>query len=557
MRLLLLISLILGFYYSSFAQTESVSPSYSFSIKKKMEPPLLRMIDNSVVLLDGNGNNAIDGKEACQIQFEVINEGYGDAKGIRLKSSCLQLGTDLIFETEQAIPDIKKNARAIVSFPVRGGVNVKDQVVEFMMSVYEPNGFGLDEFSMRVQTWAERLPKLDVVDYTVSSKTGKLIRKEVFDLNLLVQNVGQGTSSKVTVKMILPENANALSGNLNMSIETLAPNESKTIKYELILNGLYAEALIPIKVEMTDASGQKYRWEQSLHLEQTTGAASLAIESQRPSETTISAGSLRSDVDKDIPIGIAQNRKRYALCIGNQNYFKNSAGLTPEVDVPFAINDASVFADYAKTTLGVPADNVLLVTDATKARMSQELSKIEKWMELDKGEAEVIFYYSGHGLPEEGTKTPYLIPIDVSGSTPSEGLALTELYNRLNKFPAKKVTIILDACFSGGARAGELVAMKGIKVVQKMDGVPANLVVLTSSSGNEASAVYYEKQHGYFTYFLLKWLKENKANGTIKEMMDYVGDNVAREAVRIGKSQTPQTLLGRSIANDGGKITWE
>jgi uncharacterized caspase-like protein len=189
--------------------------------------------------------------------------------------------------------------------------------------------------------------------------------------------------------------------------------------------------------------------------------------------------------------------------------------------------------------------------------MSQELSKIEKWMELDKGEAEVIFYYSGHGLPEDGTKTPFLIPIDGSGMRPSEGIALTELYNRLNQFPAKKVTIILDACFSGGARAGELVAMKGIKVVQKMEGVPANLVVLTSSSGNEASAVYQDKQHGYFTYFLLKWLKENRAKGTMKEMMDYVTYNVSREAARIGKSQTPQTLLGRSIANDGGKITWE
>jgi uncharacterized caspase-like protein len=539
------------------AQTEGVSPSYSFSIKKKMEPPLLRMIENSVLLLDENGNKAIDGKEACQIQFEVINEGYGDAKGLRLRALCLQSESDLYFEADQAIPEIKKSASAKVSLPVRGGANVKDQMVEFMISVYEPNGFGLDEFSMRVQNWALRLPKLDVVDYTVSSKSGKLVRKEGFELNLLLQNVGQGASSAATVKLILPEHTVLLSGNSNVSIEKLAPNESKSIKYELILNQLYAESLIPIKVEMTDVSGQTYRWQQSLRLEQSTGAASVAIESQRPVETTISAGSLRSDVDKDIPQGLATNKKRYALCIGNENYSKNSAGLTPEVDVPFAINDASIFAEYAKTTLGVPTENVLLVTDATKARMSYELSKIQKWMELDKGESEVIFYYSGHGLPEEGTKTPFLIPIDVSGTRASEGLALTELYNRLNQFPAKKVTIILDACFSGGARAGELVAMKGIKVVQKMDGVPANLVVLTSSSGNEASAVYSEKQHGYFTYFLLKWLKENKAKGTVKEMMDYVGDNVAREAVRIGKSQTPQTLLGRSIANDGGKITWE
>jgi hypothetical protein len=556
MRLLLVFSFLFGLYFSSLAQTEGVSPSYSFSIKKKMEPPLLRMIENSVVLLDENGNKAIDGKEVCQIQFEVINEGYGDAKGLRLKALCLQTATDLFFEAEQAVPEIKKNATAKVSLPVRAGVNVKDQMVEFMISVYEPNGFGLDEFSMRVQTWAVRLPKLDVVDYKVSSKSGKLVRLEPLELDVLVQNVGQGLSSMATIKLLLPENTQPLS-MVEESIERLASNESHLFKFKLILNQYYSQTLIPIKIEMKDLSGQSYEWEQSLRLDQGIGATSVAIQSERPKETAINSGSLRSDVDKDIPKGVAPHNRRYALCIGNEHYFENSPGLTPEVDVPFAINDATIFSEYAKTTLGVPAENVLLVTDATKLRMSQELSKIEKWMELDKGEAEVIFYYSGHGLPEDGTKTPFLIPIDGSGMRPSEGIALTELYNRLNQFPAKKVTIILDACFSGGARAGELVAMKGIKVVQKMEGVPANLVVLTSSSGNEASAVYQDKQHGYFTYFLLKWLKENRAKGTMKEMMDYVTYNVSREAARIGKSQTPQTLLGRSIANDGGKITWE
>jgi hypothetical protein len=246
MRLLVLFFLLLGLYRSSLAQTEGVSPSYSFSIKKKMEPPLLRMIENSVVLLDENGNKAIDGKEACQIQFEVINEGYGDAKGLRLKALCLQTATDLFFEAEQAIPEIKKNASAKVSLPVRAGANVKDQMVELIISVYEPTGFGLDEFSMHVQTWAVRLPKLDVVDYTVSSKSGKLIRKEAFDLNLLVQNVGQGPSIRATIKMIIPENTFLYSANPNVAIEKLAPNESKTIKYELILNQLYAESLIPI-----------------------------------------------------------------------------------------------------------------------------------------------------------------------------------------------------------------------------------------------------------------------------------------------------------------------
>jgi hypothetical protein len=40
-------------------------------------------------------------------------------------------------------------------------------------------------------------------------------------------------------------------------------------------------------------------------------------------------------------------------------------------------------------------------------------------------------------------------------------------------------------------------------------------------------------------------------------MMDYVIDNVEREANRIYKEQKPQILLGKNIANDGGNITWE
>lgn len=518
---------------------------------------MLKMVANSVELIDLNGNNAIDGKESCQIRFEIKNEGYGDANGLRLKVNSKQKDTDLNFESDAGIPVIKKNESSYVVFPVSAGQNVKDQIVDFVISVYEPNGFGLDEFTMQVQTFAARLPKLDVVDQYVTSRSGKLIRKEAFELSLLVQNIGQGISMDATVNLILPENTVLLSGNPQVQFQRLAPNASQLVKYELILNQLFSGTEIPVKVEMRDASGQTYQWSKSFTLEQPTASASIALTAQAPVATAINAGSLRSDVDKDIPQGVATNPKRYAICIGNEHYAANSTGLTAEVDVPYAINDANIFAEYAKTTLGVPAGNVLVVTDGTKARMSQELNKIERWMELDKGEAEVIFYYSGHGLPEEGTNTPYLIPVDVSGTNAGDGLALSEVYNRLSKFSSRKVTVILDACFSGGARAGELVAMKGIKIVQRIDGVPANLVVLASSSGNEASAVYHEKQHGYFTYFLLRWIKENRAQGNFSEMMEYVKDNVAREVVRIGKSQTPQMLTGRDVLDDAKDYDWD
>ncbi|MFM7982667.1 MAG: hypothetical protein ACKPKO_25430, partial [Candidatus Fonsibacter sp.] len=192
----------------------------------------------------------------------------GDGKGLRLKASCKQKGTDLNFESDTGIPAIKKNESAFVTLPVSAGVNVKDQLVDFVISVYEPNGFGLDEFTMQVQTYAARLPKLDVVDHNVSSKSGKLIRKEAFELSLLVQNVGQGVSMDASVNLMLPENTVLLSGNPQVQVQRLAPNASQLVKYELILNQLFSGSEIPVKVEMRDASGQTYQWSKSFMLDQ-------------------------------------------------------------------------------------------------------------------------------------------------------------------------------------------------------------------------------------------------------------------------------------------------
>jgi uncharacterized caspase-like protein len=144
----------------------------------------------------------------------------------------------------------------------------------------------------------------------------------------------------------------------------------------------------------------------------------------------------------------------------------------------------------------------------------------------------------------------------VSGTQPNQGVALQSVYDALSAFPSKKTTVILDACFSGGARQKELVAMKGVKVKANIENVPGNLVVLASSSGTEASAVYTEKQHGYFTYFLLKELKETKAQTPVAISMERVKQNVEREAARIGKIQTPTKLLGADAIDNWEERKW-
>jgi hypothetical protein len=325
----------------------------------------------------------------------------------------------------------------------------------------------------------------------------------------------------------------------------------------MVLNAKFTGTTLPLSLQLREELG-KYatNWNGTLTLNQYLASERLVVQAKKEDAVDIQMASLRSDVDRDIPLGLSTNEKRYALIIGNEDYSKYQSGLDNEVNVAYAANDARVFAEYAEKTLGIPKKNIAVLLDATKGQMTQQLAQLKRLIQVEKGQAEVVFYYSGHGLPEESSNTPYIIPVDVSGTQPTNGLALQDVYSALAAFPAKKVTVILDACFSGGARQKELVAMKTVKVKANVENVPGNLVVLASSSGTEASAVYNEKQHGYFTYFLLKDLKETQGNTLLKSAMERVQQNVAREAARIGKVQTPTYLLGPDAIEKWEEWKW-
>ncbi|RPH34353.1 MAG: hypothetical protein EHM93_00875 [Bacteroidales bacterium] len=256
-----------------------------------------------------------------------------------------------------------------------------------------------------------------------------------------------------------------------------------------------------------------------------------------------------SDVDIDIPISKEIKPNTYALIIGNEDYSSFQTGLSSEVNVDYAINDAKVFKDYCTKTLGIPEKQVKLITNATTGQMIQGIAWLNSLAKVDNGKAELIFYYSGHGLPDEETKEPYLIPVDISGNNVSLAIKLTDVYSKLNEFPAKKVSVFLDACFSGGARNQGLVAMKGVKVKPKEGSITGNMVVFASSTGVESSGVYREKHHGYMTYYLLKKLQETKGDITYKDLSDFVIEIVTKETTLIGKTQTPQLNYSINIEN--------
>ncbi|MEE2954413.1 MAG: caspase family protein [Bacteroidota bacterium] len=278
-------------------------------------------------------------------------------------------------------------------------------------------------------------------------------------------------------------------------------------------------------------------------LEETSLQANIA---KRKKNITVS----RSKVDTDIP----KNKKvknRYALVIGNEDYQSKQRGLSDEQNVDYAINDAIIFKEYTLRALGVKEDNMFFLTNATAVEMGQEIKRIAKMMEKLGEKAELIIYYAGHGHPHENTKTPYLIPVDVSADNLSYAIKLHDLYRDLSATNAKRITIFIDACFTGGGRSSGLMASRGVRIKPKGGTLNGNIVVFSASSGEQSALPYHKEGHGMFTYYLLKKLQESKGSVKMGELADYLKDEVSLQSLKINKKeQDPVVNTSKDIVEN-------
>ena len=188
--------------------------------------------------------------------------------------------------------------------------------------------------------------------------------------------------------------------------------------------------------------------------------------------------------------------------------------------------------------------------NATAGQMSQEIDLISKILSKLGDEAELIVYYAGHGFPDELTKIPYLIPVDVSATNLNSAIKLSEIYTKLSSTGASKVTVFLDACFTGGGRNSGLVASRGVKVKPKEGSLNGNLLVFSASSEDQSALPCHDEGHGMFTYHLLRKLQETKGDVSMGELSDYLDDSVSLQSLKENKKeQDPKVNTSQKVIN--------
>lgn len=262
----------------------------------------------------------------------------------------------------------------------------------------------------------------------------------------------------------------------------------------------------------------------------------------------------KSDVDENIPLTTKINDDTFVLIIANEDYQK-------VMPVASARHDGDVFKEYCVNTLGVPEHRVLYYPDATRNDVTEALDLLKKRVKGSGIEPKILFYYAGHGLPDDESKGAYMLPVDANSMVVKTWVPMSEIYSELTSIQSQGVFAFVDACFSGASRSANkddmLNKTRGVSLAPKikMPTAGESLFVLTAASGSETALPYKDKNHGLFTYYLLKRLQESKGRTTLGELADYVKKNVSKTAgEKLIKEQTPTVITSGPIGDDWHNI---
>lgn len=564
------ICLIFSFFITkAFSQAGNVSKTYSFHISKESQycvspksPP--NVVFEKVAFSDANNNGMVEIEEECSLQFDLLNSGTGHACKMVITLAEQDGRSGMILPDSQSIPELAPAERRSFKMRLSGTFHQKSKNQELVLSARERNGFPPDPFHINVAVQAFQPPQVEVVDSKFSSLTGSMQQGVSITLRAAVQNLGKGPAEHVKVALKVPESNVFMSSDAVVEVPLLKAGESKMLDFEFVTNKRYLEPSVPCTLTVSEKHGKygsvkttSVAMNQKLSTPQT-----LEVVAKEVKPETFAPIVLNSDVDKDLPISKTQSPDAVAVIIGNQHYQKTKS-------VDYAINDAASIKNYLVQVLGFREGNILYFTDATLddfyTLFGREKQKGMLHDRVKPNVSDVFVYYSGHGAPdlgEGGDSKGYMVPVGCNPNYVGQGgYSLETFYGNLNRLPAKSITVVLDACFSGEdliQKASPMVIKPKFPEVQKA-------TVLTSSKESQVSNWYVEQQHGLFTYFFLKAIQKKELSDknkdgklTLDEIHQFVSDQAegvpyhSRRMFGSAREQNPM-LLGA----DKGKVLVE
>lgn len=570
---------------ASVADAQSVkTQSISFAIEDVSEmfmPPDLRM---NIEFIDENGNNILEAEENGRIRLNIINKG-GKADDVTVSVIPENTLSGITLQKNVYKTAVPKNNDVLVEVPMQAELNVPTGYTKLNITVSEPKGFDINAI-VEISTFAYQKAKLNLngVEITDSgvglnpyngNPDNKLQNLDVARASVMIQNIGQGqaddvnyviTSRDPNIKLL---SAAGYVSEIRGVVPDMLVGQTEEITFRLSPNAHYRHkgGYIPVYLTVTEDKGFGNINDVQVPIPFDEAAIKPEVVKVDGNQeqllamlgTKVYSEDSRVNQSNDlrdimvVPLGEAIHRDAIAVVIGSEKYSDRT--IPP---APYAARDAKVMAEYFKKSLGI--EDVRLMTDDQVSSM--ELKKVfdatrgSLSRSVVKGQTDIFIYYSGHGVPMENTEGRndiFLIPYDVGRDwIREEGFSLNGMYSDLSSLGARSVTVILDACFSGGSRgsdvyeskslANQKLAMTDFSEMEQPWIYNPEFRVFTSSRGDQASSSSDRSQSGLFTYWLAVGLQgeaDTDADGliTLDELSEYVTANVMKAS---DGTQTPQ-----------------
>lgn len=532
------------------------------------KPPLLTVSD--IGFADKSGDRILEADEEGEIFFTISNaQGAGKAFGLKLEVGSRYLAraagrekTALSGEKTYEIGDLEGGGSIKYSVPVKSGLDLRDGGVIFNMRMAEMNDFAPDPFEVKIETRRLeppdlRLAKIEVDDTFEPDRSDKLSvgngnsviePGESVEIAATLVNRGAGLSKCAGIRVVNESPDIALLTPAELRCGDLKPGEWMDLRLAFsVKKGYRGGDALPLKLALTEV---RERFDKELPLDLKLRRSYpktelVAIKGKARDKKPVVMPSFGEEL-LDIPSARNWNKEAVAVVVGVQNY-KNR-------DVPsvaYALNDARLFREYLTRALGYREGNIILLEDPTKADLEKVFGTDENPNGqladyVKKGKSDVFVYYTGHGAPDPRSKQAYLVPSDADPDyVKLGGYPLGVFYDNLARLPARRVSVVLDTCFSGQSAGGTIISRASPLRVEPVIPGSGRLEIFSSSRADEISSWYPEKRHSLFTYFFLRGLQgEADLNKdrviTAAELEEYLGDNVEYMARRLhGRRQSP------------------
>ncbi len=239
--------------------------------------------------------------------------------------------------------------------------------------------------------------------------------------------------------------------------------------------------------------------------------------------------------------------RQWAILIGIEEYHRASR-------LRFTINDVKQLSRTLRTRGGVPEENILEISDtASNARhqplRTSLLAELPQWLAKPGPKDQIIVYFSGHGFRDKQGRL-YLAPIDCDPANPeATGIAVQWFREQIASCKAGFKLLVLDACHAGTEKGDEQTTTVPAGELGELFRDMLGVVTLASSTSDEKSQIWVEKQQSLFTYWLNQGMKghadtDGDSAVSIDELYSYVHRNVTHSAeVLFPRPQTPVRIV--------------